>query len=117
MLLYGSVAFAVLIIFLYFGYNNHREDGAKDDVDKQYTELCGRIDKLDVPNTLNRDEQVNMLLNIVWTDIDGGGSYQDKKKESYLEKKRAYASQLQRLFENSEKCPDEIQFPDWYIKN
>lgn len=117
MMVYGGLAAAVLIAALYFGYSSYRENSAKGDVDRQYTELCNRIDNLDVPNAINRDEQVNQLLKIVWNDIDGGGSYQDKKKENYLQKKRAYANQLEQYYDSSEKCPDEIRNPDLYLKN
>lgn len=117
MMVYGGLAAAVLIAALYFGYSSYRENSAKGDVDRQYTELCNRIDNLDVPNAINRDEQVNQLLKIVWNDVDGGGSYQDKKKENYLQKKRAYANQLEQYYDPSEKCPDEIRNPDLYLKN
>ena len=117
MMVYGGLAAAVLIAALYFGYSSYRENSAKGDVDRQYTELCNRIDNLDVPNAINRDEQVNQLLKIVWNDIDGGGSYQDKRKENYLQKKRAYANQLEQYYDSSEKCPDEIRNPDLYLKN
>lgn len=117
MMIYGSIVAAVLFIALYWGYSSIRENGAKGDVDKQYSELCIKIDRLETPNSINRDEQVNKLLKIMWSDIDGGGSYQEKKKESFLEKKRAYASQLEQYYDSGEKCPDEIRYPNLYIKN
>ena len=117
MMIYGGLAAAVLITALYFGYSSIRENSAKGDVDRQYAELCNRIDNLDVPNAINRDEQVNKLLKIVWNDIDGGGSYQENKKDNYLKKKRAYANQLEQYYDSSEKCPEEIRYPDLYLKN
>ena len=110
-----GVAGVVLLIAIYFVFSNYRENNSKDAVDKQYIELCKQLDALETPNALNYTEQTNKLLKIVWDDIDGGGSYQDSKKESYLEKKKAYASQLKQFYEYSE-CPNEITLPDMYIK-
>ena len=96
----------------------------------QYEELMSKLDELETPDEVNYKEVESQLLRIIWTDIDGD---QSTYKENYLQKKRALAKQIGAVelpyeWSNGEtspeaysstfhNAPDEICYPDSYIKN
>lgn len=92
-------------------------------VDAEYRRVCKAIDDLGEPNAEDYNSLRYSLLNIAWENITGDKSYKSYesiKKESYLKKKRAYASVLGTIYKEAhgESDPtDEIRYPELYIKN
>jgi predicted Zn-ribbon and HTH transcriptional regulator len=114
------------ILFVCFSRIGSFASENKDAVDKQYTELCKKIDDLGIPNIENYNTQKYELLKITWEPVNGGGKYEQEKKEQYLKKKRSYASQLDAFHQEHYKeigdnsmyeQIDEIRFPLSYINN
>ena len=98
----------------------------KPKIDEQFENLSKRLDELKVPNKSNYKEMTSKLLKIVWVDISKRGhfsntwhsetidnDYERQKRKSFVEMKRAYASQLDAIYNSAgdKNEPDEIRWP------
>lgn len=118
----------VIILVCLYGIHFCSVSGPVSEAKKMHTELCSQIDALGPPSAENYDEQKHKLLNIVWTGESGYGFLQKMGinsevldlRESYLEKKRAYASQLNAIHKKvygDDDEANELSYPNLYINN
>lgn len=119
---YGVLAgiFIIGLFYIIFSGVGFSSSESNEDVNKQYTELCKKIENLGIPSVENYNMQKYELLKITWEPIKGGGKYEKEMKKLYLEKKRSYARQLDAFHQEHYKeigdnsiyeQTDEIQFP------
>lgn len=124
-----TVAIIVIIVLANLISSSMSASKAEPLAKAQYEELVSKLDELEIPDEINYKEVESLLLKITWTDIDGD---QSAYKENYLQKKRALAKQIGSVIVHGkllgigsegeypyEKAgaPDEIRYPDRYIKN
>ena len=104
----------------------------KPKIDEQFETLCKKIEELDAPNKSNYKEMTNKLLKIVWVDVSKNerisnkftgettyieNEYEQTKKEIYVKMKRAYAEQLEDIYNSvgDENKPDELRYKNLYL--
>lgn len=120
-ILVGVVVFFIIIGFLTY---NNSVTGPVSEARALHKELCAQIDSLGQPSAEKYEEQKFGLLKIVWTGDEGYGFFYKfginsevhDLRYSFLEKKRAYASQLNTLHKQvyGEDDPTrEIEFPSF----
>ena len=103
----------------------------KPKIDEQFEKLSKKIEELEIPNKSNYKEMTSKLLKIVWVDISkseyieneftGGtrisNEYERTKKDAFVKMKRAYANQLDAIYDSAgdKSEPDEIRMSSIYI--
>lgn len=103
----------------------------KPKIDEQFEKLSKKIEELEIPNKSNYKEMTSKLLKIVWVDISkseyieneftGGtrisNEYERTKKDAFVKMKRAYANQLDAIYDSAgdKNEPDEISMSSIYI--
>lgn len=139
---------ATLVVLLLGGWiikcssdRNDKTDAFLAQGQAQCDSLCNLIDNIPTPDKTNYKECERILLAITWHDIpcpfddhelndrvNGDSKYDYSTKFSYLEKKRALASQIYSVYEevfpdedrsswSSRHAPKQIFSPDVYIEN